>query len=124
MDINQQLRRELATGLDIEVLESNELAKAVVAWEKLRDSAYETLDDMPTLFGAYQILEGRKDDPANPMIEVIGMCVKNPGRKTWAVAFGEEFDFQATYWFPVDSVEDALKIVEQNVARVHVLLEE
>lgn len=114
MDINQQLRQEWATACGFVLLEDDRLTAAVREWENLRDDQFGD-EDMPGLAGAYPVTVTGDDDPTNPMIAVIGMCVKHPGRKTWAVVWGQVINMETAYWFPVDTIDEALKTVQNGI---------
>ena len=126
MDSGQKTRIDLASSAGIIILEDDNLSKVIVSWETLCNKVFEALGKVPVLEDAYQILEDRTDDPAFAMIQIIGMCLKHPGHKTWAMAFGGEGEFmggvKAIYWIPVKDTDEAIRLVKRNIVRVRKLL--
>lgn len=127
MGIDEQLRNELAATLGIIIivgLHDSDLGKALTKWEKLRDDAeaVSNVNETPTLEGAFTIMHNHDSDLLCTMMEVVGMCVKHPDRKTWFIGTGECLDLAVFYWFPTDSIEEATALVKKDCTRLRKLI--
>jgi len=104
--------QERVTALGLEIIDSPTLTKLL---EKL--SEMEDEQDDPTGSPGYGdcVIAYGDSDVFEQVVDVLGMCLKHPGRKTWIVADFEASGNTLTAIFAEDSVRAATKRLRASI---------
>lgn len=112
----QAYLREHAEKLGLTILESPVLGKILTQQAKLVEESEDT--DLDPEAGDCVVDYGHDADSFMGALDVIAMCLKHPGRRTWVIADYDSFGMTFTAVYAEDSVRAATKRARKSLENI------